>query len=428
MNTQQSTPIGITRSPEGYKAALWLSGLIGLAGMLTYFYLLAQEPGPETWGLFTVNYIFLLGITQFGVVFSAMMRICNAKWPKPFFRLAELTTVAFFPFAIVGFLFIYFYGKDDLLYWLSEHSADAHLSSWLDAEWLLYRNLGAQLVFYALSFVYFITALLPDIREDAARTGPAWRQALYRRLLALKRERDDTAIRDRLYVLSVLILIAFVPPNTFVAWDFGMMLYPHYHSSVFPMYSIMGNLFAGAASLVLLHIILSRFVETEEFFSIRQFHNMGVLLTGFALLWLYLWWAQFFVTWFGNLPHEMAPLWKQMYGHYAPFFWAMMICVVGIPIAALIFQKIKRTLWAMELLTLVMVIGIWLNRYLTVMPAIRDDHTVFTSFAEVVITAGWFSSFLFALLLMLNVLPLFARWEIALDAEEELHYKTYTMK
>lgn len=424
----QTAHIGVTRSRARYRRWLWVSGLLGLIGMITYFWLLGRDPGPETWGLFTVNYVFLMGITQFGVAFAAMMRICHAQWPKPFFRIAELTTVAFFPFAIVGFLFIYFYGKEDLLFWVSSNAADKHLSPWLNVDWLLYRNLGAQLVYYALAFAYFFTALRLDVNEETARSGPAWRRALYRRLLSSRRPDDERRIQDRLYVMSALVLVAFVPPNTFIAWDFGMMLYYHYHSSVFPMYFMMGSLFAGSAVLVLLHVILSHFVDTRPYFGVRQFQNMGILLTGFALFWLYLWWSQFFVTWYGNLPDQMAPLWIQMYGHYAPFFWAMMICVVGIPVAALIFQQVKRTLWTMELLTLIMVVGIWLNRYLTVMPAIREDHTVFTSAAEVIITAGWFASFLFVLLMMMNVFPMIAYREIELESEEVHRYRTYTME
>lgn len=418
--------IGVQQSHGGYRIMLALSGLLALAGMVTYFWVLAGDPGPETWGLFTVNYVFLLGVTQFGVVFSAIMRICHAQWPKPFYRIAEITTAAFFPFAIVGFLFIYFYGRGDLLYWLHDHG-DGHLSPWLSETWLLWRNLIAQLAFYAIAIPYSVIAVLPDIGERTAAAGPAWRRVLYRFLLRFKRG-DAVESRDRMYVMSVLILVAFVPANTFIAWDFGMMMYHHWHSTVFPMQSMMGSLFAGAASLVLLHVLLSRFVDTSPYFGVRQFQSMGILLTGFALLWLYLWWAQFFVIWYGNLPDEMGPLWAQMYGHYSPLFWAMMVCVVGIPVASLIFEKIKRTLWTMELLTLIMVVGIWLNRYLTIIPAISEDHTVFTSFAEIVVTAGWYSSFLFALLLSLNVFPLIPRAEIEVGEGEGPEYRTYTME
>ncbi|MCG8433336.1 MAG: polysulfide reductase NrfD [Gammaproteobacteria bacterium] len=428
MSNETALKVGVTRSKTGYVIVLLVLGLLALAGFFTYFYVLNKDPGPEAWGLFTVNFVFLLGVSQFGVVFSAIMRVCKARWPKPFYRLAETATVAFFPFAIVAFLFIYFYGRHDLLYWLS-YTSDDHHNAWLNADWLLYRNLFAQLFFYAIAFIYFFMALAPDIDDDMVQSGPGWRRALYRMLLFFKSDEDREVTDGKLYNMSVVVMIAFVLPNTFIAWDFGMMLFPHYHSTVYPMYFIMGNLFAGSAALVLLHVLLSRYTEEGVHFGVRQIQNMGVLLTGFALLWLYFHWAQFFVTWFGNLPHEYGPLWKQMYGHYAPFFWIMLICVVGIPIAFLIFQKIKRTLWTMQLVTIIMVVGIWINRYLAIMPALVDDHVVFNSFLEAVITFGWFASYFFVLLLLFSVFPMISRWEmVSSSGDRPTEYVTYTFK
>ncbi len=426
MNNESVRHIG-AKHESGHSRALWILGFLTAAGMATYFYVLSKNPSPHTWGLFSVNYVFLLGITQFGVVFASIMRIVKAKWSKPYFRLAELTTLAFFPFAIIAFLFIYFYGRHDIFYWL-DHSSGDHQSPWLNEQFLLWRNIVAQLIFYAFSFWYFINALLPDVHESDTDSGPLWRRIFYQKLLEMKAKRDMSKMPDKLYDMSIIVCVLFFLPNTFIAWDFGMMLYPHFHSTVYPLYFIMGNMFAGAASLILLHNILSRFVAIRDFFGVRQVQNMGVLLTSFALLWLYLHWAQFFVIWFGNLPHEYAPIWKQMYGHYAPLFWTMMLFVVGIPIVALIFQKIKRTQWTMELLTFIMIVGIWINRYLNIMPAISDDHLVFSTFAEAVITVGWFAGFFFVLLILFDHVPVIPMAEIAADADEGKKYATYTFE
>ena len=59
-------------------------------------------------------------------------------------------------------------------------------------------------------------------------------------------------------------------------------------------------------------------------FTLDQVRYLGMMVTAFTLIWLYLFWAQFFVIWFGNMPQESEPLWWQIYGHYGPFFWTMM--------------------------------------------------------------------------------------------------------
>jgi len=228
----------------------------------------------------------------------------------------------------------------------------------------------------------------------------------------MKKGKNEKALQRKVYLLSPVILIAVVIPNTLIAWDFGMMLIPHYHSTVFPMYFIMGNMFAGTAAILILVVILSRYISINSYFQTVHVQSMGVLLTGFALFWLYFFWAQFFVSWFGNLPNEYGVLAKQMYGHYAPVFWIMIVCNFIIPIASLIFLKVKQTWWMMILVAIIINLGIWLNRYLIVVPALADDHYPLSSLTEFGITAGLVSGFLLFLFLLFNTFPVVSMWEL----------------
>ncbi|MCG8325284.1 MAG: hypothetical protein MI673_07185 [Thiotrichales bacterium] len=400
------------------KITLLILALASIASTLVFTTVLSDRPSAELWGFLVANFIFLLGLSQYGVAFSAIMRICGAGWARAYYRVAECFTLAFMPIAIGGFLYIYCFGSEHIFYWL-EPAADAHHSPWLDHDSLLYRNLIAQLVFYLIAGIYFLMGLLPDINVQDAETGPAWRQWLYRRLLAMKQGRDEQALKRNVYLYSPVILLAVVIPNTFIAWDFGMMLIPHYHSTVFPMYFIMGNMFAGSAALLVIVVLLSRFIALDQYFRTIHVHSMGILLTGFALFWLYFFWAQFFVSWFGNLPHEYGVLSVQMYDHYAPVFWLMISCNFILPIACLIFLRVKQTWWAMTVVAVVINLGIWLNRYLIVVPALSAEHYPLSSFAEISMTIGLVTGFLFLLLLMFNSLPVVSMWELrAMDEEQ----------
>jgi molybdopterin-containing oxidoreductase family membrane subunit len=146
---------------------------------------------------------------------------------------------------------------------------------------------------------------------------------------------------------------------------------------------------------------------------------MGIVLTGFALLWLYMFWAQFFVTWFGNLPHELEPLQAQMAGHYAPYFWVMVFCIFGFPIATLIFAPVKRNWWSLLFVAAVINVGVWLNRYLLVVPALIEEHVPFSSAPELILVAGLMSGFLLMFLLLFKVFPMISTWEMRDAAGEE---------
>ncbi len=418
MSAISDISIGVPAGRKGYSTLLLVLAVLFIAGAGSFAYLLATAPESVPWAFLVANFVFLLGISQFGVAFSAIMRICRTKWGRPFYRVGELATLAFFPIAIVMFLLIHTYGKEHLFYWLSPEPGE-HLSPWLNADFMLLRNLVTQLAFYGLTLVYFVMGLLPDVTSESADTGPAWRRSLYRRLWALRQGRDDQTLKTNMFLYSPVVLVLAVITNTFISWDFGMMLFPHYHSTVFPMYFILGNMLAGSAAVLILGAVTSRILGLGDFFGKTQVKSMGIVLTGFVLLWLYMFWAQFFVTWFGNLPQEMGPLQSRMSGHYAPYFWTMLFCVFAFPLGALIFSPVKRNWWTLLFVAAVLNVGVWINRYLLVVPALVDNHVPFSSAIESILVAGLVAGFLLTFLLLLNAFPMISAWEMRDAAGEE---------
>ncbi|MFQ5609382.1 MAG: hypothetical protein ACE5F8_03840 [Woeseiaceae bacterium] len=341
---------------------------------------------------FAASWLYLMGITQAGVVFTAIMRLVGADWSKPYHRVAELSTLAFFPIAAGGLFVVGYFGRDELFYWLhpGEH---AHMSSWLDYNWLIVRNCTGMLLFYSMSAYYVVKAMQPDLESLSD---------------------DQLEHREqRLEVLGTLVIVTFVIANTFVAWDFGMMLIEHWHSTVFPIFFSFGNLFAGTAALIMLPVVFGRTETRGSPFGLKQIRSLGMVVTGFTLMWLYFFWAQFFVTWFGNLPHESAPLWKQMYGHYAPYFWTMMAACFFVPFVAFIFAFVKRSLLAMFIVAAGINSGIWLNKYLTVATTFSENDRPFDSWLDILLALGMLAGFLAVLLLLMRRFPVYARWEMA---------------
>jgi molybdopterin-containing oxidoreductase family membrane subunit len=418
MSAVPDIAIGVPEGRKGYSTALLICGILFVAGAGTLAYLLYSAPASVPWAFLVANFVFVLGVSQFGVAFSAIMRICRTDWGRPFYRLGEIATLAFFPFAIILFLLIFTFGREHLFHWLSA-GPEEHLSPWLNADFLLLRNLLAQLVFYGLTVVYFLMGLIPDVTSESAATGPGWRRGFYKWLWSLRQRRDVARLKTNMFLYSTAILIVAVIANTFIAWDFGMMLFPHYHSTVFPLFFILGNMIAGTAAILILGRVTSRTLGLESFFGKFQLKSVGITLTGFALLWLYMFWAQFFVTWFGRLPHELAPLEVQMTGHYAPYFWVMVFCVFAFPIGTMIFAPVKRQWWSLLTVAVVINIGVWLNRYLLVVPALIADHTPFSSTTELIVAAGILAGFLATFLFLFKAFPMISTWEMRDAAGEE---------
>jgi MFS family permease len=364
--------------------------LVGVASLV--FAVSSADVQPD-FALFTVSFLFLLGISQVGVVFTAILRIVHADWGKPWYRLAELSTLAFFPFAIVGFALIVYFARDDLFYWLHA-SPEEHISPWLNINWLVIRNLGGLLLFYGLAYFYTRKSLRAD--RASGDVVPAV---------------DHDEVEKQLYKLSPIVILAFVLCNTFIAWDFAMMLIPHWHSSVFPIHYWFGNLFAGSAAMIAIAAVMRR-VDGGAHFGPYQIKGLGMLVAGFTLIWLYFFWAQFFVIWFGNLPHEMEPLWRQMEGHYAPYFWTMMTACFFLPLVASVFAVVKRSLFASCVVAIAINVGIWINKYLMIMPVFSPDNRPFDHWIDVALALGLLAGFLATIIVLARRLPVYSSWEM----------------
>ena len=180
------------------RPVLWALTTLFLAGVVSLVVAVRGGARPDI-GLLTASFLFLLGVSQTGVVFCAITRLVKAQWSKPYYRLAELSTLAFMPFAVAGFLLIYFYGRADLFYWL-DASPEEHLSPWLNSGWLLARNLLGLAVFYGLAIFYAVKGLRPDL---AGADG---------------RNIDHREVEGELYWLSPFVLLGYVVCNTFFAW------------------------------------------------------------------------------------------------------------------------------------------------------------------------------------------------------------------
>lgn len=384
-------------SPRGKNAvAFWVFVVLFVVGAASFVYALGRDdPGPN-FALLTVTFLYLMGVSQAGVVFSSIMRIVGAQWSKPYHRLGEFATLAFAPFAVVVFVLLFVYARGDLFLWLSS-TEEAHMSPWLSIEGLLIRDLLGLLLFYGISIAYALKALKPDLTSGAGA--------------------DHRAVERELRTMSPLVIIAFVICNTLFAWDFGMMLIEHWYSTVFPIFFTFGNLFAGTAALVLFVAVLGRGDDRGLLFGVGEIRSLGMVVTGFTLIWLYLFWAQFFVIWFGNLPRETDPMWRQMYGHYAPYYWTMMSGCFFVPFVAFVFALVKRSLALMCVLAVSINVGIWLNKYLTVVPVFSPDDTPFDSWLDVSLSVGLGAGFLAVLVWLMNRWPRYSRWELELKPE-----------
>lgn len=368
----------------------WILILLVLNGIVTFAYTATHAPDPTNqWAMMATTFIYIVGLTQTGIVFSAIMRISKSKWGRYFNRLGEVLTLSFIPVAVITLVIILIGGTDHLFYWADGGAAGhggghgpVHMSPWLNETFYVWRYVITWVLFYLTSYIYFYYGRVEEKGLPVSYN-----------------------LTSRLNVLACVVMFFYVWANTNIAWDFGMMIIPHWESTIFPGYFWVGNVFAGAAFLF---IIGTYFLKREADSPISPHHldQMGKLLMGFTLLWIYMFWSQHIVIWYGDLPARTIPFFKQRQGAFLPIFWIMILAAFLVPFLALLFKKVKRTLATLYVVAVVICIGVWISRYLMVVPVFTDGGTpFFFSWTGISLTAGGIASIYLSVIVFRKVFP-----------------------
>src|SRR5437773_3059406 len=159
-------------------------------------------------------------------------------------------------------------------------------------------------------------------------------------------------------------------------------------------------------ALAVLAIMLRRRMGLAQLISAKQLHDLGKLCFGFTVFWAYLMWSQFLVIWYGNLPEETFFIFYRLIGPWKPVGVAVFLLVFVIPFVGLLGVRPKKYPPALVALALVSLAGIWLERYLEIVPSINGGAGPALGMPEVGVTL------LFAVLFLLSLVWFGSRYRI----------------
>jgi Ni/Fe-hydrogenase subunit HybB-like protein len=401
--------------------------VVAIAGLVAWGYQVDRGMGvtglqrPVFWGFYIVDFVFWIGISHAGTLISAILRLTDAGWRKPVTRAAEAITV--FALMIGGMFPIIHLGRSWLFYWLIPYPNSRLL--WPNFRSPLLWDLTAILTYVTGSVIYLYLPLIPDMAQLSEHNTP-WRRALYR-ALSLGWTGSDTewhALERAMRLMACIILPVAVSVHTVVAWDFAMAIAPTWHSTIFGPYFVVGAIFSGIAALLLVMAIIRRVLGLELYLTRHHFNNLAKLLLLMSLLWFYFTMAENLTVWYGNEPKEMAVFGARARGHYAPYFWTMVFLNFVVPLTLLGFRRF-RTIATATIASCCVVVGMWLERFLIVVPTLGNPRLASASsfytptWVEIAITAATFAAMTMLYLTFSKLFPIIAVWEFKPHPQEE---------
>lgn len=191
---------------------------------------------------------------------------------------------------------------------------------------------------------------------------------------------------------SVLFVISHVLFISFVAWDWVIFLHEGFISTVFSWFLFTG-IFAASVGFIILSrnlLVYSDIIpKSEEIQNI----NLGKYLFVFSILWGYLWYSQYMLIWYGNLPEETLFFITQI-ENFALLFRLNLVLSFVIPFVMLLPLKTKRNPTILGFVSVSVITGQLINLYISIMPGLMKEGFDF-SIWSILLSVAFFIQYYF---------------------------------
>jgi hypothetical protein len=356
--------------PDPRVRALWLTLL--LVGAISFAFLLVTEP-TRAWGAYGASLVFFLGIPLGAAALAAAIRLSNGRWGGPVIRIAE-SLAAFLPWGLLLLAVLLAAGLGRYLPWV-HGGALARQRPYLNVPFLVARTaVGLGLLWWLVRDMVR-TSLRRDLHLLKDHVGPELR-ADYEKLTRDWRgdAAEEQRERDRQAMRAPQVAVVFAVVFTVFAWDFIMSITPAWVSGLFGWWVWMGAFLTGIAMTALLATRLRARYRLERWITPDHFWDVGKLLFGFCIFWVYLFWSQYLVIWYANLPEETWWVFLRFEDPWRRLAFTVFGLVFLLPFLGLMNLRTKRSPFWLAFFAVVVLVGMWLERHLLVMPSLNPDR------------------------------------------------------
>lgn len=350
----------------GFFVLVFAFGIYGLVTQITKGHIVTGMRDNVVWGVYIVNFIFFMGLSYAGALVSGSLHLFRSHWRGPVIRIAELITVISL---LIGPCFILFcIGRLDRLYFLVLYPRIQSPITW-DVIAISTDIFGC-FIFLYLSFIEDFATL----RDKKDLKMPAWRKSIYR-FLALgytgtKIQRKQLILaRD---IMAGMIIAIAVIVYSVLAWIFGVTLQPGWHSTIFGPYFVIAAVYSGSGLLILLMWLFRKIYHLEEYITRTHFVNVGVIMLVIAAFYGYFTFSDYLTKWYGSVKMDKVLIDRLFTDFYWLFIFSNYIGII-VPIVVVGLPRL-RTINNISFAALIALAGLWVNRYLIVIPTLETPY------------------------------------------------------
>jgi hypothetical protein len=357
----------------------------------------------KPWAALYVSAFFFMMISLGVLAFYAIQRVAQAGWPIVLYRVMEGITAYLLPGGIIVITILVLSGLHF-----------NHLFIWMDPEVVAHdeliknKSVYLNLPFFFIRAIFFLSG---------------W--TLYRhfsRKFSLKQDSalsNDISNHKKNFKISAAFLVFYFVTESIMSWDWVMSIDPHWFSTLFGWY-VFSSMFVTGITVIALITIYLKNNGYLDFVNDSHIHDLGKFMFAISILWTYLWFSQFMLIWYANIPEEVTYFMTRIEDYNLPFF-GMLVMNFIFPLVILMNSSYKRINYIVVMTGIILVLGHYIDVFNMIMPsAVGDQWSIGVS--EIGAFLFFFGLFIYIVFNELTKAPLLAKGDPFIKESEQYHY------
>ena len=355
----------------------------------------------KPWSALYVACIFFMLISLGVLAFYAIQQVAQAGWSPVLFRVMQAIT-AYLPVGSVIFFI--------LLLLCGMHFN--HIFIWMDADVVAHDKLIQNKSGY-LNFPFWI------IRAAIFLTGWNLYRYFSRKNCLAQDDSNDNSFYKKNFNISAMFLVFFIVTESIMSWDWIMSVDPHWFSTLFGWYVFASFFVSGITTICMVTLYLKSKGYLENV-NTSHIHDLAKFMFGISVFWTYLWFSQFMLIWYANIPEEVTYFITRIELYNLPFFGAVVMNFI-FPILILINTDFKRITWVLVMAGIVILLGHYIDFFNMIMPATVGDQW-FIGVSEISSLLFFLGLFIFVVFTAMTKAPLLPKRNPFIEESKHFHY------
>lgn len=353
-------------APKNYNTIAWTFMAIGLLSIIGLWVTSGSSTDPKEqarfWASLLQNSVFFLLIVNASMFFFCITTLAWGGWQMSFRRVPEAISAVVPVLGVIAaaILLSIVFGDNHTIY------------HWTDAEHVQHDEiLSHKKGFLNKTFFSVVTILTVGLWSLLGWKMRQLSRSLDNEPLATLEERKKYIFKNTVWAALYIVVFSLTVMSS-LPWLWLMSIDAHWYSTMYSWYTFASTFVSGMA-LIALFVVFLKNNGYLEYTNNEHLHDLGKFMFAFSVFWTYLWFSQFMLIWYANIPEETIYFQPRAHGIYKGIFWLMFIINFIAPLLILMTRSAKRNYGTITFMALLIIFGHWLDFYQMVFPAVSPN-------------------------------------------------------